>query len=59
MYRCLKCGNKSVFEEINVIKTYVKLNHAGEIEETSDKFFYLENVICLECNSTKDNGDIE
>lgn len=58
MYKCLKCGNKNEFEEVNVIKTYVKLNNYGEIDQTSDEFFYRENVICLECESTLEDKDI-
>lgn len=54
MYRCLKCGNRNSFEEINVYKTYI----SQDINNSSDEFFYKENVICLECNSSEEDGEI-
>lgn len=58
MYKCIKCGNVEGFEEQNVIKTYVKQNKDGDIISTSDEFFYLEDVICLECGGTRNDEDI-
>lgn len=57
MYKCNKCGNDKSFEEQNVIKTYIK-QEQDKIKETSDEFFYREDVICLECESTLNDGDI-
>lgn len=54
MYRCIKCNNAEHFEEVNVIKTYVNQKE----DRTSDEFFYRENVICLECDSTMEDGDV-
>lgn len=55
MYKCKKCGNVTDFEEVNVIKTCINQN----TENSSDEFFYRENVVCLNCNSTLEDGDIE
>lgn len=52
MYLCKKCGNTIEFEEINIIKTYVNQDN----KMTSDEFFYRENVICLECQSTMEDN---
>lgn len=54
MYKCIKCNNTEHFEEVNVIKTYVNQKE----DRTSDEFFYRENVICLECDSTMEDGDV-
>lgn len=59
MYHCKKCGNKTQFEEQNVIKTYVKQDDKGNIKETSDEFFYREDVVCLECESTLNDGVVK
>jgi len=53
-YKCNKCGNVNEFEEINVYKTYVNQKDS----KTSDEYFYRENVVCLECESTLEDGDI-
>lgn len=58
MYKCNSCGNESEFEEQNVYKTYVKQIKDGDIS-TCDEFFYREDVVCLECNSTLNDGIIE
>ena len=58
MYKCKKCGNIENFEEQNVIKTLV-CQESGKIKCTSDEFFYREDVVCLECESTLNDGDIE
>ena len=58
MYKCKKCGNTTYFEEQNVIKTLLIQNEYGEIETTSDTFDYKEDVVCLECESTLNDGDI-
>lgn len=58
MYKCKKCGNKIEFEEQNIIKTYINQTNDGKIENTSDKFSYREDVVCLECQSTLNDGDV-
>ena len=58
MYKCKKCGNKTHFEEQNVIKTLIIQNEGGEVTTTSDAFYYREDVVCLECESTLNDGDI-
>lgn len=57
MYKCNKCGNEVEFEEINVIKTYINQNEVSVLSN-NDEFFYRENVICLECESTLKDGNI-
>jgi len=57
MYKCNKCGNTKEFEEQNVIKTYI-LQDNNKIESTNDEFFYLEDVVCLNCGSTLNDGNI-
>lgn len=60
MYICNKCGNRIEFEEVNVMKTYIKQNEVGDdISDGSfDEFDYRENVICLKCESTFEDGDV-
>lgn len=59
MYKCIKCNNVKEFEEINVVKTYISQNKQGEVDNyVSDEFFYRENVVCLECSSTMEDGDV-
>lgn len=58
MYKCKKCGNNTHFEEQNIIKTLIIQNEGGEIATTSDAFYYREDVVCLECESTLNDGDI-
>lgn len=59
MYKCKKCNNVTEFEEINVMKTYIRQDEDGECRHyTTDEFFYRENVICLECSSTLEDGDV-
>lgn len=58
MYICNKCGNIVDFEEINVIKTHVHQDYIEKNNTTSDEFDYRENVICLNCNSTLEDGDV-
>lgn len=58
MYKCKKCGNTTNFEEQNVVKTLVQQDVNGEIISTSDEFFYREDVVCLECGSTLNDGKI-
>lgn len=55
MYKCNNCGNESEFEEQNVYKTYVKQINDSDIS-TCDEFFYREDVVCLECNYTLNDG---
>jgi predicted nucleic-acid-binding Zn-ribbon protein len=57
MYKCNKCGNEVLFEEHNVIKTCVRQEY-DKIVNTSDEFFYREDVVCLECEATLNDGDI-
>ena len=57
MYKCNKCGNTNEFEEINVVKTYINQKVRDEYEN-NDEFFYRENVICLECEGTLEDGDL-
>ncbi|MGL5328220.1 MAG: hypothetical protein ACRDD7_03055 [Peptostreptococcaceae bacterium] len=59
MYKCIKCNNVKEFEEINVVKTYMRQNETGEVDHyISDEFFYRENVVCLECLSTMEDGNV-
>ena len=58
MYKCKKCGNNTHFEEQNVIKTLIIQNEGGEMATTSDEFYYREDVVCLTCESTLNDGDI-
>lgn len=57
MYKCNKCGNIKEFEEQNVIKTYI-CQEQGKVKDTSDEFFYREDVVCLECGATLNDKDI-
>ena len=56
-YKCKKCNNISDFEEINIYKTCVHQEN-DEIKSTYDKYLCRENVICLECKSTFEDGDV-
>ncbi|MGL5328402.1 MAG: hypothetical protein ACRDD7_03970 [Peptostreptococcaceae bacterium] len=58
-YKCKKCDNTEEFEEINVVKTYIALENGYCNHQTSDEFFYKENVVCLKCGATKDDNDVE
>lgn len=55
MYKCYKCGNEKYFEETNVIKTFVLQDEDGNIDSTSDKFLYNQNVICSKCKRVIEN----
>lgn len=53
MYKCNNCGNEKYFEETNVIKTFVLQD--GNINTSSDKFLYNQNVICSKCKRVIEN----
>ena len=55
MYKCNNCGNEKYFEETNVIKTFVLQDEDGNINTSSDKFLYNQNVICSKCKSVIEN----
>ena len=55
MYKCYNCGNEKYFEETNVIKTFVLQDEDGNINTSSDKFLYNQNVICSKCKRVIEN----
>lgn len=55
MYKCYKCGNEKYFEETNIIKTFVLQDEDGNINTSSDKFLYNQNVICSKCKRVIEN----
>lgn len=55
MYKCNNCGNEKYFKETNVIKTFVLQDEGGNINTSSDKFLYNQNVICSKCKRVIEN----
>jgi hypothetical protein len=55
MYKCNNCGNEKYFEETNIIKIFVLQDEDGNINTSSDKFLYNQNVICSKCKRVIEN----
>ena len=55
MYKCNNCGNEKYFEETNIIKTFVLQDEDGNMNTSSDKFLYNQNVICSKCKRVIEN----
>lgn len=59
IYKCNKCGNNTYFQEINIIKTFIKQTNDGILEnDVLDQFEGREDVICMECSANIESGYI-